>query len=72
MLPRKINYIGMPSFSNQIGEQSESFEKYPHQSSYFREDDWAINKEDGGLILISEQKKSNQTKILKFVLKKFI
>ena len=45
---------------------------FPRQYSYFIESDWAINEEEGGLVLISEDKKANQAKIVKFLIKKFI
>lgn len=36
------------------------------------ETDWEVNTENGGYRLISKEKKKNQGKIVKFVLKKFI
>lgn len=35
-------------------------------------DDWEVNTGNGGLVLTNKQKKKNQGKILKFVLKKFL
>lgn len=53
-------------------DRDESKDNYPRQKSYLLERDWEVNQDDGGLTLISEEKKANQGKIVKFVLKKFI
>lgn len=81
-MPKQINYHGLTKTETELSlklSDSDSSERkkseeviYPRQKSYLIESDWAINSEDGGLVLISEDKMKNQGKILKFILKKFI
>lgn len=80
--PKNILYTNMlpNTLNNNLINYNQGQEKlketkpkmYLRKNSYLIEEDWIINEEKGGITLISPQKKKNQGKIIKFVLKKFL